>query len=345
MSACDDSVDIDINGERLRELLKPYAASDTYRATLEVASTAIPFAVLIAAMIYGVRHAPWLTVLLYVPLAGAIVRLFVLQHDCGHRSLFPSAGLNDWVGRAISLVTLTPYAYWRGQHAAHHASSGNLDRRGVGDIPLLTVREFASRTPAGRLRYRIYRHPLVLFVIAPTIQYWLIYRIPTGGPLRHSSDWSSIVGTDAALAVLYAAIALTVGMPTFALAFFPSAVLAASAGVWLFYVQHHFPQTVWDGDADWDYQRAALLGSSLYDLPKPLHWLTINIGFHHLHHLWSRIPSYNLQRCFAEVPEMQSAARLSLRESMRCMRLLLWDEERRRLTTIRDAAQRSDGRS
>jgi omega-6 fatty acid desaturase (delta-12 desaturase) len=178
-------------------------------------------------------------------MAGWIVRLFIIQHDCGHRSLFASRWTNDWIGRAISLITLTPYTYWRLQHARHHAASGNLDRRGVGDIPMLTMSEYSARTAAWRRWYRFCRHPIVLFGIGPTVQFWLLYRVPLLGPCRHRGDRMSILGTDAALALLYFIIAESIGLIDFLLAFLPAAVLAASGGVWLFYIQHHFPGTYW----------------------------------------------------------------------------------------------------
>jgi omega-6 fatty acid desaturase (delta-12 desaturase) len=291
---------------------------------------------LLAASFYCTRHTPWLSAVLSVPIAGFIVRLFIIQHDCGHHSLFPSARANDWVGRAISIVTLTPYTYWRLQHACHHATSGNQDRRGTGDIAMLMVTEYQRMSMARRISYRVYRHPLVLFGLGPIIQYSLLYRFPFPTRHRHKHDRRSILGTDLVIAVVYFVVIRTLGISAIAFALLPPLTLAASAGVWLFYVQHHFPGTYWERAHRWEYTRAAIAGSSLYDLPRPLHWLTANIGFHHIHHLCSRIPSYNLPRCYSVIPELQAVTHLSILDSLRCARMLLWNEQRQELVTIRN---------
>jgi omega-6 fatty acid desaturase (delta-12 desaturase) len=323
-------------------LLSAYAGADPRRAVIEVAITSAGFLCSLAMTLYAIENAAWLAPLFHVSTAAMIVRLFTIQHDCGHRSLFRSARVNDWVGRAISLVTLTPYTYWRLQHAGHHAASGNLDRRGIGDVPMLTVSEYRSRPWWRRLGYRLYRHPLSLFGLAPTLQFWLLYRVPLPRVMRYPTDRWSILGTDLALAALYGGISYTIGIAHFLLAFFPAAVLAGSAGVWLFYIQHHFPGTYWRHGQQWDFHAAAFAGCSLYDLPAVLHWVTFNIGFHHIHHLASRIPGYRLRRCFAENAQLQSVTRLSVLESLRCAQLRLWDENAARLVSIRDGLERGE---
>jgi acyl-lipid omega-6 desaturase (Delta-12 desaturase) len=214
-----------------------------------------------------------------------LVRLFAIQHDCGHGSFFASRFANDLLGRAIGLVTLTPYAFWRGSHAVHHASSGNLNRRGTGDITMLTVREYRALSPLRRLLYRAYRHPLVLFGLGPLYLFVVKNHVPIANPFRHWKSWSSILGTNAALAAIVVLMVLTAGTHAFVLTYLPVILLAASIGIWLFYIQHQFEHAYWASAPNWDFHEAALKGSSFYDLPVVLHWLTGYIGFHHIHHM------------------------------------------------------------
>jgi omega-6 fatty acid desaturase (delta-12 desaturase) len=267
-----------------------------------------------------------------------MVRLFIIQHDCGHAAFFPSPRANDRLGRLLGVLTLTPYAFWRQEHAVHHATSGNLDRRGIGDVTTLTVDEYRSRSALARLTYRLYRHPLVLFGLGPSFHFLIRHRVPTGNPRRHRHAWLSVLGTNAALAGIGLVMGLTIGLQPFLLAYIPAAIMAASIGVWLFYVQHQFEDTYWQPAARWRFATAALEGSSFYDLPRPLHWATGHIGFHHIHHLCSRIPNYRLAECCARNPELQRfAKRLTLRESLGCARLALWDPEKGRLVSFRQA--------
>jgi omega-6 fatty acid desaturase (delta-12 desaturase) len=214
-----------------------------------------------------------------------------------------------------------------------------LDRRGFGDIDTLTVREYFSRPFWRRLRYRLYRHPLVLFGVGPAWHFLLRQRIPTGHPVRQRANWTSVLGTNAAIAGLIVAMALTIGLRSFLVAYLPVVLLAGTIGIWLFYIQHQFEETYWDGGTGWTFQAAALEGASFYDLPRILHWVTGYIGFHHIHHLSSRIPNYRLRDCFAENPELRKAKRLSLMASVRCARLTLWDETSRRLVSFHHARQ------
>lgn len=318
-----------------REALAPYAQSDARRAVTQLLNTALPFLALMALMIHGLDSGVWTALLLAVPAAGLLVRLFIIQHDCGHASFFKSRRLNNLLGRALGVLTLTPYACWRRDHAIHHATSGNLDRRGVGDISTLTVREYLQRPAWKRVAYRMYRHPFTLFAIGPVYQFLIRHRIPSGGPIRHRQSWISVLGTNASLVAIGAAMALTVGPQPFLLAYLPTIALAASIGVWLFYVQHQFEDTYWETERQWDFRAAALQGCSFYDLPRLLHWITGYIGYHHIHHLSSKVPNYHLSACFRANPEFQDARRLKLLESLRCARLALWDEERRKLVTFR----------
>jgi omega-6 fatty acid desaturase (delta-12 desaturase) len=320
-----------------REIVARYSEPDARRGIIQLLNTGVPFLALFAAMLFGIHYQMWAMLVLALPAAALLLRLFMFQHDCGHGSFFQARWANDGLGRLLGVLTLTPYACWHRSHALHHASSGNLDRRGFGDIDTLTVREYFARPTWRRLRYRLYRHPLVLFGLGPAWHFLLRQRIPTGHPLRHRANWTSVLGTDVAIAALIAPIALTMGLHWFLLAYLPVVLLAGTIGVWLFYIQHQFEETYWNDAAGWSFQAAALEGASFYDLPRILHWVTGYIGFHHIHHLSSRIPNYRLRECFAENPELHHAKRLSLLASVRCARLTLWDETSRRLVSFRDA--------
>jgi acyl-lipid omega-6 desaturase (Delta-12 desaturase) len=315
-----------------RELVSQYARADGWRGTFELLSTALPFLLLVAGLFWGLHQGLWEVVFLVVPAAAFLVRLFIIQHDCGHGSFFRSRWANNWLGRFIGVATLTPYAFWKRDHALHHATSGNLDRRGVGDITTLTVREYLARPVLARFFYRLYRNPLVLFVVGPAYQFLIVHRIPRG----NVKSWLSVLGTDAVLAGVVAAVILFLGWRPLVIGYLPVALLAGSIGIWLFYVQHQFADTYWEAAGQWDFEAAAFEGCSLYDLPDFLHWFTGRIGFHHIHHLSIKIPSYRLRAAFDAVPAFQRARRLGIVESFSCARLALWDEARRKLVRFRD---------
>jgi acyl-lipid omega-6 desaturase (Delta-12 desaturase) len=320
-----------------RKRLARYAKPDAGRAIGQLVTTAAPLLVSAAGLFWGLAQGFWPALLCAVPAAFFLVRLFIIQHDCGHGSYFRSGRVNNAVGRILGVITLMPYAAWRRDHAFHHAGSGNLARRGIGDVTTLTIAEYRARSRWGRLAYRLYRHPMVLFIVGPAYVLLLRYRLPLANSLRDRRSWLSILGTNVAAAALAAGLAALVGPVAF-LAGWGSALLLASAiGVWFFYVQHQFEDTYWRPAASWDFQDAALEGCSFYDLPRILHWLTGSIGFHHIHHLASRIPNYRLRRCFEEIPELREAKRLTLLSSLRATRLALWDEERQKLVSFRQA--------
>jgi omega-6 fatty acid desaturase (delta-12 desaturase) len=260
----------------------------------------------------------------------------MIQHDCGHGSFFRHRLANDWVGRVIGVLTLTPYDFWRRTHAIHHASSGHLERRGIGDVDTLTVREYLSRSFWGRLRYRAYRHPLVMFGVGPAYLFILQHRLPIGLLRCGWWPWLSTMATNVAIAAITAGLIWLVGLGPFLLVQLPISLLAGVIGVWLFYVQHQFEMTFWAHDGEWTFQEAALRGSSHYDLPRILRWFTANIGVHHVHHLCSRIPYYRLRQVLQDHPELLDVSRLTLLESFRCVRLVLWDEGLRRLISFRE---------
>jgi omega-6 fatty acid desaturase (delta-12 desaturase) len=325
----------------LRALVAPYLVPSRGRALLQLSTTALPYLAVMTAMLVALNYGVLAGMLLFPVGAFLLVRLFIIQHDCGHGSFFKSAWANGLLGRMLSLLTLTPYAFWRRDHAMHHATTGNLDRRGAGDVTLLTLTEYHALPFVRRLAYRLYRHPLVMFGVGPAWLILWILRVPRGSPWRRWRDWLSIVGTDAAIAALVTTLVLIVGPLPVLLGWLPVMLLSATIGVWLFYIQHQFEEAYWEPRPAWDFYAAALRGSSFYDLPVVLHWLTGNIGFHHIHHLASRIPNYRLRECHEAIPALQAAPRLTLLESLRCARLALWDSEHRKLVPFRVAKRDS----
>jgi acyl-lipid omega-6 desaturase (Delta-12 desaturase) len=330
-----------IDARELTRKLSAYRDPDTARGVIEIVITAAPLALLWALMWLSLEYRLfWLYAPLAVAAAGFLVRLFMIQHDCGHGAFFPTRKANDWVGRIIGVLTLTPYDYWRRTHAAHHASSGNLDRRGMGEIDTLTVGEFQDLPRWKQRRYGLYRHPAVMFGLGPLYLFFVQNRIPVGLLRAGWQPWISVMATNAAIAVLVAGAIWLLGLQSFLFLHLPVAMLAASIGVWLFYVQHQFEETSWVKNAAWDVHEAALHGSSYYDLPGVLRWFSANIGAHHVHHLASRIPYYRLPRVMQDHPQLQNVGRLTLAESFRCVPLVLWDEEQKRLISFRELRAR-----
>ena len=316
--------------------LSRYRDPDCTRSVFEIVITAGPFA-LTWVLIWACLDAGyWMGLLLAVPAAGLLVRLFMIQHDCGHGSFFRHRLANDWVGRVIGVLTLTPYDFWRRAHALHHAGSGNLDRRGIGDIDTLTVREFLALPKGRRLLYRLYRNPIVMFGVGPAYLFILRHRLPMG--LMHSGwqPWLSAMATNVAIAALVATMIWLVGVGPFLLVQLPITLIAASIGVWLFYVQHQFEDTFWAHDEGWNFHEAGLYGSSHYDLPSVLRWFSANIGIHHVHHLCSRIPYYRLPQVLRDHPQLSAVGRLTLFQSLRCLPKALWDEGRHKLVSFRE---------
>jgi len=323
----------------LREILSSYGEPNLVRSIAELAITALPLIALWSASWFAFwLGQSWASLLIAVPAGGFLVRLFIIQHDCGHGAFFPDRRANDWTGRIIGVITLTPYDLWRRTHAVHHATSGNLRRRGIGDLDTLTVREYCARSRWGRLKYRLYRHPLVMFGVGPVYLFLLQQRLPVGLMRAGWQPWLSAMATNAAIALVVGTLVWLIGIKAFLFVHLPIMVLAATVGVWLFYVQHQFEHTVWDDQGAWNLHEAALHGSSHYDLPVLLGWFTANIGVHHVHHLCSRIPYYRLTRVLRDHPELRNVSRLTLLESFGCARLALWDETHRRLVSFRAAA-------
>jgi len=316
---------------RLAAHCQKYRGAVPHLAIQQIATTILPLIVIVGAMFATVEYAYWATLLLALPASGLLVRAFIIQHDCGHGSFFLSRALNDFVGRAMSVLTLTPYGLWRREHAQHHATSGNLDRRGAGDINTMTVREYLKLSRLGKLHYKLYRHPLFLFGLGVPTYFVILQRLPWFHALPPRETWKSVLTLNIGLVVLYAPLCYFFGALNVLWVGLPVLHLAAALGGWLFFIQHQFEETTWDKAEGWDFQVAALLGSSYYDLPKVFNWFTGNIGLHHIHHLNSMIPNYRLSACLEASPELKSINRLTLRDSIRCARLKLWDEDQRRL--------------
>jgi len=316
-------------------IARPHAQPDARRSALQLLNTALPLAGLWAAMMVAVEHAWWLTLLLSVPAAAFTVRLFIIQHDCGHRSFFRSRRLNDIVGSLIGIITLTPHNYWREAHNLHHATCGNLQQRGIGDVSVLSVDEYAALPGWKRLLYRLYRNPAVILGIGPLYVFAVKYRLPLDLLRRHPKLILSVMATNLGIAAVVAGLGLGFGFVDLLIVQTPIVVLSCTAGVWLFYVQHQFEHTYWRRKDGWDFHEASVMASSFYDLPQPLRWFSGNIGIHHIHHLSCRIPNYRLGKCLAEIPALQTLNRISLRDSLACFCLALWDEKAQRLISFR----------
>lgn len=327
----------EIDATILARFAARYRDPSRVRSLFELIVTVGALALLWIAMWASFYIGYWLTLLLAVPAAGLVVRIFMIQHDCGHGAFFHKRAINDWVGRVLGIMTLTPYDVWRRAHALHHATNGNLDRRGMGDIETVTVREYSARSWLGRLAYRLYRHPAVMFGVGPAYLFFLKHRLPFGMMRDGWRPWISSLATNAAIALAVTGMMALVGVSQFLLIQLPILLLAASIGVWLFYVQHQFETTQWTRDGAWNLQQAALYGSSHYDLPGVLRWFTANIGIHQVHHLCSRIPYYRLPQVLRDRPDLAAIGRVTFIQSLRSVRLTLWDEARGRLVSFRQA--------
>ncbi len=319
------------NTSSLNALLAPYKGPSLGRSLWQLINTSALLVGTWVLMYLSLEVSYLITLALAVPAAFLLVRLFIIQHDCGHGSFFKSSRAADLVGAVLGVLTLMPYRYWRKTHAIHHATSGNLEHRGFGDIDTLTVDEYLRLSRWGRFRYRVYRHPLVLFGIGAVVHFFVRHRLPTIVPATWRRERLSILWTDVGLVSFVVGMGLLVGFKAFFLVYLPFSLLSCSIGVWLFYVQHQFEPTYWEHDERWQYEDAGLRGSSYYHLPWLLQWLTGNIGLHHIHHLNPRIPNYRLQEVLDSHPELRQVTRLTLWRSLRCASLALWDEREQKL--------------
>lgn len=317
-------------------VLAKYREPNTPRSIFELAVSLLPFIALGALAWLSLSVSYWLAFGIAVLNGAFLVRLFIIQHDCGHGSFFDNRHANNWIGRTLGVLTLTPYKVWRRNHSLHHSASGNLEKRGIGDVYTLTVSEYASLPWLKRTLYRMYRHPIFMFGLAPTLLFVFQNRVPTG-LMRSWEHWISAMGTNLMVAAILGIIVWFGGLAPLLLIFAPTMLVAATAGVWLFYVQHQFENTQWDHEEDWQLHDAALQGSSYYVLPGVLRWFSGNIGIHHVHHLYSRIPFYRLMEVLRDNTALANLNRMTIGESINCARLHLWDETNRKLVSFSQA--------
>jgi omega-6 fatty acid desaturase (delta-12 desaturase) len=329
-----DAPAVQVDRHDLLAALAPFQTPLLRRSLWQVGSTFVGYLALNAAMYIVARHSTWIAVMIALPTAGFLVRVFIIQHDCGHGSFFKSRRLNDLLGCFCSVFTFTPYAFWRRQHANHHASFNNLDRRDFGiDLysTCATVAEYRALPYARRVLYRGLRHPILTQVLLPPVVFVLLYRFPFDTPKTWRRERRSVFMTNAALAATFVALIVFFGLQTVALVQLPIIAVASIIGVWLFSVQHRFEGAIWERQEGWSHVQASLEGSSYLKLPGILQWFTGNIGFHHVHHLCVRVPNYRLQECHEARPEFGSVTTLTLGRAICASFYALWDEELRRM--------------
>jgi len=312
-----------------RRAIAPYQKSDTRTSLRQLASSILPYLALWALMVWSLEISYWLTLLLAIPTAGFLMRIFIIFHDCGHGSFFKTTRANAVVGFITGTLVFTPYERWRHDHAIHHATAGNLDRRGVGDVPTWTLKEFQTAPRWKRLLYRFIRNPIVLFILSPIPLFVISYRFIN--PKDGKREKLSVLYTDLALLGILLLAHFTIGLKAYLLVQITVMWLAGSVGEWMFYVQHQFPGVYWTRQGEWDYMVSAMRGASYYKLPKVLQWFSGNIGFHHIHHLGPKVPNYYLEKCHTFNPIFHSAYTLTPLASLRCMSLKLWDEQSQKL--------------
>jgi acyl-lipid omega-6 desaturase (Delta-12 desaturase) len=311
---------------RWQDVVARYAHPDLQRSIWQVVNTLAPFFVLWVLMIFSVRISYFLTLLLAIPTAGFMVRTFIIFHDCGHGSFFKSKKANDTLGIITGLISFTPYYRWRHEHAVHHATAGDLDRRGIGDVYTMTVKEYVAAPWWKKFGYRVFRHPLSMFLIGPFIVFVIVQRFPA--PNLGKRELASVWWTNLVLVLVVGLLCWLIGWQTYLMVQLPVLFLALAVGVWLFYVQHNFDPTYWERKDEWQFAKAGLDGSSFYKLPVVLQWFTGNIGFHHIHHLSPKIPNYKLPECHKE-NAIFHVKPMTLLFSLKSLRLRLWDEEKK----------------
>jgi acyl-lipid omega-6 desaturase (Delta-12 desaturase) len=324
-------------GEDWKVIVSKYNYPDTKRSIWQLINSIVPFFGIWTIMYLTIDNSYWITLGLAFLAAGFMVRIFIIFHDCGHKSFFKSSGWNEAVGFFTGLFTFNPYYKWQLSHNKHHATVGNLDKRGTGDVMTMTVGEFKMATKGRKLFYRIYRNPVVMFGVAAPLIFLLQNRFFSKD--ASSREKRNVLWTNLAVVIIITSISMIISFKTFLLIQLPILYIASVWGVWLFYVQHQYVRVHWYRNEEWDYKTVALMGSSYYKLPKLLQWFSGNIGFHHIHHLSSRIPNYKLARCHAENKMFRSILPLTFRESLKSLKMKLWDEKSQRLVSFTEASQ------
>ena len=318
--------------------MRKYQVPSRWKGTWQLVNTLAPYFALWVAMYFAMSVSWWLVIPLALLAGGFVVRAFIIFHDCTHGSFFKSKRANEITGFFTGVLTFTPYHLWRWEHSIHHSSSGDLDRRGTGDIWTLTVEEDAASSRWRRFTYRMARNPIVLFVIAPALMMLIYQRFPTRRAPKRDNRW--LHATNLAIAGMCTLGIWIFGLVPFLIIQLIVLTIASSSGVWLFYVQHQFEDTHWSKPPEWTFQHAAMHGASHYDLPRPLRWITGNIGMHHVHHLSSRIPFYRLPEVLRDHPELTGLGRITISDSLACVKLILWDEASQRLVSLKEAERR-----
>jgi len=311
------------------EIVARYQRPAAWRGIWQMLTSIVPYVALWFLMYLCLSVSVWLALPLALLGGGFLVRIFIIFHDCTHGSFFKSRRANEIVGSVLGVLCFTPFYRWRWEHSVHHASAGDLDRRGTGDVWTMTVREYLQASRWKRFAYRLARNPIILFVIAPLFLFVVLQRIPTGKEGKR--ERLSVYWTNAALALIAVGLCWVFGWKAYLFLQLTAMMVAGSAGVWLFYVQHQFEDVYWEHRKEWDYEKAALQGSSYYKLPRILQWFSGNIGFHHIHHLSPSIPNYHLEKCQRSEPLFQTVKPLTLLASLKCFTFRLWDERRRRM--------------
>jgi omega-6 fatty acid desaturase (delta-12 desaturase) len=322
---------------KLKKDVAPYEQTDTKASIRQIINTIGPLIVLWYLSYMSLSISYWLTLPLIILTSGFVVRTFIIFHDCCHQSFFRSKRANDIVGTITGVLTLVPYQQWKLSHSIHHASSSNLDKRGIGDMWLLTVKEYAEASLWRKMAYRFYRNPMVMFGIGPIATFLVEYRFNRKEAKR--KERINIYITNLSIVALYSLLCWTIGWQAFLMIQGPVFFISGLLGIWLFYVQHQFEDSYFEHDDEWSYVKAAVEGSSYYKLPKPLQWITGNIGFHHIHHLSPKVPNYNLEKAHNETPPLQKATTITIGTSLKSLKYRLWDEEGKTFVTFKEFKQ------
>jgi omega-6 fatty acid desaturase (delta-12 desaturase) len=327
-----------------KERLRPFEQVSDWRCLWQVVNSFVPFFLLLYVSWRCLQHSFWLSLPVSVFAAGFLVRLFIIQHDCGHGTFFRNAIVRDAIGFCCGCLTFTPYVSWARFHARHHAISSNLDRRDeIDDVPTLTVREYLALPWWRKVQYRLLRQRSLVLLVIPTLLFVLVHRFTVGNKQPSWAERLSVLSTNVAIGAVVVLCCVTIGLKSAVLVYAPTLFVASGIGLWIIYIEHQFEQTYWAPREEWDFVTASLRGSSFLDLPAVLRWFTGNIGYHHIHHIDPKIPNYNLKRCHESVAELQSPPRLTIREAWRSLSLALWDEDRQKLIGFSDL--RTGGRS
>mgnify|MGYP003396787258 FL=1 len=321
--------------KKLRKDVAPFAKSETRKSIMQLVNTLTPLLVAWTLGFYLLQFSPWYTVACSVLAAGFVVRTFIIFHDCTHGSFFKSKKANNRVGFITGVLTSFPYEKWKREHTIHHATSSNLDKRGIGDIDMLTVEEYMEKSKLGRLGYRMYRNPLVMFGLGPLFMVLILNRINRSDAKKKERINTHL--TTLTMVVILGALVWLTSWQAVLLVYGVTLFIAGSLGIWLFYIQHTYEDSYFEYDTEWDYVKAAVEGSSYYKLPKLLQWVTGNIGFHHVHHLAPRVPNYHLEAAHESIPPLQQATTITLTTSLESIRYKLYDPKQKKFVTFKEA--------